>query len=91
MLLEQYLTGDDASVALKHHGKSLTYRELKDAIAQLANWITANDVSRIAIAFDNSFAWVVADLACQQAEACCVPLPLFFSEQQQQHILSESQ
>ena len=91
MLLEKYLTGDDASVALKHHGKSLTYRELKDAIAQLANWITANDVSRIAIAFDNSFAWVVADLACQRAEACCVPLPLFFSEQQQQHILSESQ
>ena len=43
------------------------------------------------IAFDNSFAWVIADLACQQANVCCVPVPLFFSASQQEHVLNESQ
>ena len=79
MLLKHYLNGDDTDIALKHKGKSLTYLALKEAVAQLANWIINNNVSRIGIAFDNSFAWVVSDLACQQAQVCCVPIPLFFS------------
>lgn len=91
MLLKHYLNGDDSAIALKYKGKSLTYLALKEAVAQLANWIIDNNVSRIGIAFDNSFAWVVSDLACQQAQICCVPIPLFFSETQQSHIIEESQ
>jgi long-subunit acyl-CoA synthetase (AMP-forming) len=91
MLLKHYLNGDDTDIALKHKGKSLTYLALKEAVAQLANWIINNNVSRIGIAFDNSFAWVVSDLACQQAQVCCVPIPLFFSETQQRHVIEESQ
>ena len=77
MLLNHYLNGDDNAIALKHKGKSLTYSALKEAVAKLANWIINNNVSRIGIAMDNSFAWVVSDLACQQAQVCCVPIPLF--------------
>jgi long-subunit acyl-CoA synthetase (AMP-forming) len=91
MLLEHYLNGDDSAIALKHNDKSLTYLALKEAVTHLATWIINNNVSRIAIAFDNSFAWVVADLACQEAQVCCVPIPLFFSETQQRHVIEESQ
>lgn len=91
MLLEHYLNGDDSAIALKHNDKSLTYLALKEAVTHLATWIINNNVSSIAIAFDNSFAWVVADLACQEAQVCCVPIPLFFSETQQRHVIEESQ
>ena len=57
MLLEHYLNGDDSAIALKHNDKSLTYLALKEAVTHLATWIINNNVSRIAIAFDNSFAW----------------------------------
>ena len=89
------------AIALKHsisnqseaksQTSTLSYGELDGAIACVATWLIKNKVSRVAMAFDNSFAWVIVDLACQQAEVCCVPLPLFFSEAQQRHIIEESQ
>lgn len=91
MLLNQFLRGSDDAIALVQQDRVLTYGELKKAITHIANWLTTEKVRRIAIAFDNSIAWVVCDLACQQAGVCCVPLPLFFSSSQQQHIMEESQ
>lgn len=78
-------------VALKQHNESLTYGELNKAVRQVAQWLKTNQAKRVAIAFDNSFAWVITDLACQYIASCCVPIPLFFSQAQQKHILDESQ
>ena len=91
MLLNQYINGHDDDVALKCKDGSMTYRALLSAVENLASWITNHNAKRVGIAFDNSFAWVIADLACQQANVCCVPVPLFFSASQQEHVLNESQ
>ncbi|WP_251139745.1 AMP-binding protein [Alteromonas sp. ALT199] len=91
MLLNQYINGHDNDVALKCIHSSMTYRALLSAVENLASWMTNHDVERVGIAFDNSFTWVIADLACQQADVCCVPVPLFFSASQQEHVLNESQ
>jgi acyl-CoA synthetase (AMP-forming)/AMP-acid ligase II len=36
---------------------------------------------------DNSIDWAVADLACQYAGLCMVPIPVFFSAAQMRHVL----
>ncbi|HAA98319.1 MAG TPA: AMP-dependent synthetase, partial [Alteromonas macleodii] len=91
MLLNQYINGHDDDVALKYKDGSMTYRTLLSAVENLASWITNHNAERVGIAFDNSFAWVIADLACQQANVCCIPVPLFFTASQQEHVLNESQ
>ena len=91
MLLNQYINGHDDDVALKCKDGSMTYRALLSAVENLASWITNHNAERVGIAFDNSFAWVIADLACQQANVCCIPVPLFFTASQQEHVLNESQ
>nr|WP_255680754.1 AMP-binding protein [Azonexus sp. R2A61] len=44
----------------------------------------------LAVLADNSPAWVVADLAAQQAGVVHLPLPAFFSDAQMAHALSQS-
>ncbi|MEG3767148.1 AMP-binding protein [Alteromonas sp. 14N.309.X.WAT.G.H12] len=82
---------DDSTLALVTRNTSLTYGELKTAVTSLTQWLEAQQTSRVAIAFDNSPEWIICDLACQQANICCVPIPTFFSQAQKQHILKESQ
>ncbi|MBU2977389.1 AMP-binding protein [Alteromonas sp. C1M14] len=81
----------DNTLAITTSESSLTYGELKIAVSTLARWLEAQPVRRLAIAFDNSPEWIMCDLACQQANICCVPIPTFFSQAQKQHILKESQ
>lgn len=91
MLLNSKINGAPDAIALKCKHRILTYSALLDAVDNLANWIFQQNAQRIGIAFDNNFAWIIADLACQQANVCCVPIPLFFCSSQQHHILKESQ
>ncbi|GGN23304.1 MULTISPECIES: AMP-binding protein [Marinomonas] len=77
-------------IALIQQDKQLTYQELANAVSARKNWLLAQQVSRVAIAMDNTIEWVLFDLACQAAELCCVPVPSFFSQQQTAHLLNES-
>ncbi|WP_111638694.1 AMP-binding protein [Marinomonas shanghaiensis] len=77
-------------IALIQQDKQLTYQELTNAVSTRKNWLLAQQVSRVAIAMDNTIEWVLFDLACQAAEICCVPVPSFFSAQQTAHLLNES-
>ena len=79
------------SIALETSTRTITYKTLYEEVNKWADWIQALKFQRIAIAFDNKVEWVVLDLACQQARVCCIPIPLFFSQQQRQHLLDESQ
>lgn len=77
-------------VALVQQDKQLTYQALAEAVTARKNWLMAQQVSRVAIAMDNTIEWVLFDLACQAAELCCVPVPSFFSPQQTAHLLNKS-
>lgn len=79
------------AIALKEGATTLTYSELQLAVNGVASWLIEEKVHRVAIAFDNQIAWVICDLACQHANVCCVPLPLFFSASQKAHVLRASQ
>ena len=77
-------------IALQSGQTTLTYGQLNQAVASRVSWLQAQQVKRVAIALDNSIEWVLFDLACQQAELCCVPVPGFFIEQQRYHLLNQA-
>lgn len=78
------------NIALVDQDNALTYAELAEAVNARSQWLTELQVSRVAIYMDNAIEWVLFDLACQQANVCCVPVPVFFSQQQMQHLLDSS-
>jgi long-subunit acyl-CoA synthetase (AMP-forming) len=56
-------------------------------VHELAALLTRRGIRRLALHADNSAAWIIADLACQEADIVCVPLPVFFTRPQQMHAL----
>lgn len=56
----------------------------------LAQSLIDSHINRVALLADNGPAWIIADLACQKANVCLLPLPLFFSQQQMSHCLEQA-
>jgi long-chain acyl-CoA synthetase len=73
--------------ALDNGRRCWTAAELDAAVRALADQLAAQGTRVLATLMDNTPAWVVADLACAQAQAVHVPLPLFFSADQLSHVL----
>jgi len=65
---------------------SLDYATLHDAVLALAEHLKSHDCHHIALLMDNGPAVVVADLAVLAADLLCVPVPLFFTPAQMQHL-----
>lgn len=63
-------------------------RSLQAQCDQLAEYFTSLNLDRIALLADNSIDWLCVDIACQQAEICLIPLPLFFTDAQLKHALT---
>ncbi|MCB1667765.1 MAG: AMP-binding protein [Porticoccaceae bacterium] len=61
---------------------SLSYKTLVERIEQVSRWLQKSGIQSLALYGDNSIDWVVTDLACQQANVVCIPLPTFFSVKQ---------
>ncbi|MBV1932297.1 MAG: AMP-binding protein [Porticoccaceae bacterium] len=66
---------------------SLTCAALVDGVSALANCLREQNIQVLALRADNSIDWVLVDLACQEAELVCLPLPEFFSVEQLEHCL----
>ncbi len=66
---------------------SLSAGALRVRCARLAEMLSELKIERLALHADNGLHWVVADMACQMASVCLVPLPTFFSTGQLQHVL----
>ncbi|WP_445426499.1 AMP-binding protein [Alishewanella sp. HL-SH06] len=77
-------------IALDDGEQQLSYHELALQVSILSAWLVASPYQRIAISGDNSIAWVIADLALAQANKIAIPVPVFFSVQQQQFMLAEA-
>jgi long-chain acyl-CoA synthetase len=87
MQLTQLAIQQPNHIALQDNRQTLSYRELLHAVSNSAQWLRDHNIHRLALALDNSIAFVVWDLAAQWAGCVCIPLPLFFSASQQQHVL----
>lgn len=62
--------------------------ELLSAITERAQLLRDQHVQRLALQLDNGVQWLINDLAAAEAGCVCVPLPLFFTDTQRQHVLT---
>lgn len=78
------------SIALRSATDTLTHRALWARVSGVASWLEGRSEQRIGLALENSFDWVIWDLACLQVNKVLIPIPSFFSAQQQQNVLLDS-
>ncbi|WP_332815689.1 AMP-binding protein [Ramlibacter sp.] len=76
-----------AAAAIEGAAYALGHDELQACADHLAASLRAAGVRVLATLLDNSPAWIVADRAAQAAGLVHVPLPLFFTRAQVQHVL----
>ncbi|EAU55634.1 AMP-binding protein [Mariprofundus ferrooxydans] len=74
-------------VALTSASISYSYSELRDVVDSAASLLRDTDMHTLALAADNSPAWLCADLACMQAAIPLIPVPHFFAPTQIGHLL----
>jgi long-subunit acyl-CoA synthetase (AMP-forming) len=84
----QAAAGDQPALSDEH--RSLSYRQLRDAVAAEAEWLSHSQVRRCAVLVDNGIAWVIADLALLQLAALNVPVPPWFTSSQIGHVLQDA-
>jgi long-subunit acyl-CoA synthetase (AMP-forming) len=85
--LAQHAEQRASHLAIETLDGSLDYATLQGAVDALAEQLKHHDCQHIALLMDNSPAVVIADLAVLAAQRLCVPVPLFFSPAQMQHLL----
>lgn len=76
--------------ALTDGARELGYAALNRAIADAAADIRMRTSQPVALCLDNAPEWVIVDLALLTTRLPCVPLPLFFSAQQQAHAVTDA-
>ncbi len=69
---------------------SLSYQALNQQVQQVKAQLEALAPSCIALSAENSLNWVVVDLAAMAANIACVPMPTFFTAEQQRHAISSA-
>jgi long-chain acyl-CoA synthetase len=69
-------------LVLETDDQLITAAELLQDVTELAAELERRGIDRLGLLASNSAAWVIADLACQLADVCLLPLPMFFSQQQ---------
>jgi len=78
------------AIALSGPDGELTFPQLYAAAEAVAGQLKHHGCSRIGLCGDNTPAWVIADIACLMAGVVCVPVPVFFSREQRQHLIGHA-
>lgn len=78
------------SIAITGEGRELSYKQLLKQVTQLADWLREQHIGRAGLWGENSIEWIIADLAAWKAGVTLVPLPLFFSKTQLQHLIDQA-
>ncbi len=68
----------------------ISYNDLYSRIKTFQILIRQNKIKNLGILADNSLEWIIADLAALFEHITVTPLPLFFSQEQMQHIIKDS-
>ncbi|WP_100642862.1 AMP-binding protein [Alteromonas facilis] len=78
--LETLATRYQDNIALEFEQENLTYQALSTRVKRLADWLTCQSVTSVALIAPNSIDWIIVDLACQAAGVICTPIPMFFTQ-----------
>ncbi|AKJ41692.1 AMP-dependent synthetase/ligase [Pragia fontium] len=81
---------DPLRPALCDSQQTINYRDLLLRVQDLAEKLNHQKISRLALFLDNGLNWAITDLACVFAGIVIIPIPVFFSVQQQNWILESS-
>lgn len=80
-----------AAIALKSETCQISYQDLPLQIERVVDWLKSHQAhGTVALAVDNSSAWVITDLAMLSYGLTNVPIPAFFSDSQKQHVLDDA-
>jgi long-chain acyl-CoA synthetase len=91
MNIASILVEGGSLLAIDAHDNKLSYSELSAEILRIAQCLQSAGIQRLGLYADNSAAWICMDLACMQANIVIVPIPLFFSTQQVEHLLDTAE
>ncbi|GAB3393612.1 acyl-CoA synthetase family protein [Azotobacter armeniacus] len=86
----QILAAHGERPALQEGERRLNYRQLLDEAGERAGHLRRIGVRRLSLELDNGIEWVLWDLAALRAGVVCIPLPGFFSVDQQRHVLDNA-
>lgn len=76
--------------ALNDGKRQLSYGELLRAVNDDQGWLASEGVERCALVAENGAAWVIGDLALLAAGIVNIPLPGYFTPEQQRHVLNDA-
>lgn len=85
-LLARRASSHPSRTALQGRESAFSYAQMMQAAETLADKLSRLGVRRAGLCGDNSVAWILADLACLLAGVVCVPVPVFFSRSQTEHL-----
>lgn len=88
--LERRALEKPTDIVLVSEAGSISAKSLWQHIDTLSCHLQAHQVQCLGLYAENSPAWIIADLACQQAGIAVVPIPTFFTQAQQQHLLTSA-
>ena len=80
----------DQRIALQSADQQLSYFQLQQSVYSLASHLKTLKIKVVALQLENNIDWVITDLACLAANICCIPVPVFFTEQQKQHCIKSA-
>lgn len=88
--VERHARETPQKLALEGVASSLTYAQCDSEITGLAGVLTERESVAMGLFMDNTPAWVIADLAAVRARVPIVPIPLFFSPAQIEHLIASA-
>lgn len=89
LLLENNLK-DNFTNFVFYNNEKIYFNELYLKIKSFEKTLIKNQVVNLGIMIDNSLEWIIADLSSLFLNITCVPIPLFFNEEQRQNILNDA-
>lgn len=78
------------SPALSGGEHRISYQQLWLQVSALADRLQQAGIARLALQLDNGLPWALIDLACAKAGIVVIPIPHFFSPEQQAWLLESS-
>ncbi|CUA85232.1 AMP-binding protein [Pseudidiomarina woesei] len=88
--LQRHAQQQPNATALRDPHGCLTYQQLLAAVNERMTMLTNSGLQRVALHQANSIQWVINDLALLFNNMVCIPVPPFFTAEQQRKLLADS-
>jgi len=89
-LLDTLASRNSADSVIESPRRKLSAADVFHSVKRLSDFLQSKGINRLALLADNSADWIIADLACQLAGICVLPLPVFFADSQLLHSLASA-